>query len=82
MKTLRNRFLWFSLSSLLISNAVFAGENVEKKHLKRSEQPVEIKIVPWGPSQMQVDAAKVRVERDAAVQNELRGVKYRLIGFE
>ena len=82
MNILRNRFLWTSLSLLLISNAVFAGENAEKKHLKRSEQPLVVKVVPWGPSQGEVDAAKVRVEQNSAVQNELRGVKSRLVGFE
>ncbi len=82
MNTLRNRFLWFSLSLLLVSNAVFAGENTEKKNIKRSEQPLEVRIVPWGPSQQEVDAAKIRVTQSAAVQNELRGANFRLVGFE
>lgn len=82
MKILRNRFLWISLSFLLISNAAFAGDKTEKKVSKRSQVPVEIKVVPWGPTQKEIDAAKVRVEQSAEVLNELRGSKNRLVGFE
>ena len=82
MNFMRNRWLLIGLSWLLISNAVFAGENTEKKHSKRSEQPLQVKVVPWGPTQKDVDAAKIRIEQNAAVQNELRGVNYRLVGFQ
>ncbi len=82
MKILRNRFVWLGLSFLLVSNAVFAGENTEKKLTKRSQTPVEIKVVPWGPTQTEIDAAKNRVVANAAVQNELKGSNNRLVGFE
>ena len=82
MNILRNRFLLIGLSFLLCSGAAAASGGGEKKPVKRSQQPIEIKVVNWGPSQKEVDAAKARVEQTAAVQNELRGTKYRLVGFE
>ncbi|MDQ2746304.1 MAG: hypothetical protein M3T96_03485 [Acidobacteriota bacterium] len=82
MKLLQNRMLWLGLAFLLISNVVFAGGNTEKKHSRRSQQPLEIKVVPWGPTQAEINAAQVRIEQTAAVRNELKGVKYRQVGFE
>ncbi|MFN3329842.1 MAG: hypothetical protein ACK419_02835, partial [Pyrinomonadaceae bacterium] len=35
-----------------------------------------------GPTQADVEVAKARVLRDSSLQNELRGVKYRLMAFE
>jgi len=63
---------------------VIAGENGNEKNNKerRSRNSLEIKVVPYGPTQAEVEAAKLRVLQDVSVQNELRGSKYRLLAFE
>ncbi len=44
--------------------------------------PLRLKVVPFGPSQAQVDAALVRVERSSAVRSLLAGTKYRQLELE
>jgi hypothetical protein len=48
----------------------------------RKQRPLVIKVVPWGPSQAQVDAAVSRVESSTAVRSLLAGTKYRQLGIE
>ena len=62
----------------LISNFAWANENAPKRE-KRSRQKTEIKVAVWGPTQAELDAAKLRVERSPAVQEKLAGTKYRLL---
>jgi hypothetical protein len=64
----------------LITNFTFANETTPKSS-KRADQPIEIKVVPWGPTEKDANAARRRVEQSAAVQNALKGTKHRLIGF-
>lgn len=78
-KTISRIFFGLGLVILSVSLA-FAGENTSKR-AKRAEQSLQIKIVPWGPTQGQFDAAKTRVERSAAMQNLLKGARYRLLEF-
>lgn len=63
--------------------SVFAvgGENTPKR-TRRAEKKLNITVVPWGPTQADVDAAKQRVELSEGVKRELRGSKYRQVGFE
>jgi hypothetical protein len=77
-----NRVLFaLSLGLILATiNPNFANENAPKRE-KRAKEKVEINVVPWGPTQETIDAAKLRVERSAAVQKELRGTRYRLLEF-
>lgn len=72
--------VFFGLVFVILSvNFVFAtGENTSKR-AKRAAQSLQIKIVPWGPTQEIVDAAARRAELSPAVQNFLRGAKYRLL---
>lgn len=79
LKTL-SRVLIFPAVVCLIAGTIFAGENSAKKK-KRSESSLELKVVPWGPTQTDVDAAIARAERNPAVQNLLKGAKYRQIDF-
>jgi len=65
--------------TLLFVTGLALGENTEKRTKRRP--PVDIKIVAWGPTQAQVDAATARVERSEAVQALLKGAKYRLLEF-
>ncbi len=67
--------------TLLISTLVFAGEN-ERKIPTRASQDFNISVKSWGPTQADVDAAKLRVELSSEVQSKLRGSKHRLVSFE
>lgn len=66
-----------SLGITLIVNAN-AGEDVKRK---KTQQPVQITVTAWGPTQTDIDRAKMRVENNAAVRKALKGTKYRLISF-
>ncbi len=61
-------------------NFGFAGESASKA-TKKAGSSLQIKVIPWGPTQAQFDAAKLRVERSAALQNLLKGAKYRMLEF-
>lgn len=80
LKKLNRVIFGLGLVCCLLANAAAAGEN-NTKRTKRAEQRLDIKVVPWGPSQETFDAAKVRVERSSAFQNLLKGAKYRLLEF-
>lgn len=67
--------------ALLVGVTAFAGETAPKR-VKRANQPYDIKVKTWGPTQAQVDAAKARVERSAPVRAALNGVKYRLMSLD
>ncbi len=80
MNKINRALLCICLLFSLANSFVFANETTSKSS-KRAEQPVQIKVVPWGPTEKNVDAAKQRVEQSAAVQNALKGTKHRLVGF-
>ena len=82
MKLSRYGLLAAGLCVTLFSGSAMANENENApKKEKRAQQKVEIKVVPVGPTQEAIDAAKARVERSPAVQKELAGTKYRLLEF-
>ncbi len=47
-----------------------------------SQQPVEFKIIPYGPTQAEIDAARTTAARSPEVQKYLSGTSNRLITFE
>lgn len=65
---------------LVVSSFVLAGET-KSKNRKRAAVPVRIKVVPLGPSQELLDAAKYRAEKSPAVQAFIKGAKFRTIYF-
>ena len=79
-KNLSHIFACLCLTLSLLTGYVFAGENSSKR--SKREAAVDIKVVPWGPTQPQLDAAKTRVERSPEVQAFLKGAKYRFLEFE
>jgi hypothetical protein len=81
MRVLQNKLWSIGLGIALAAGPAFAGGDAPK-HSKRADQPVKVKITLWGPTQSEVDAAKLRVERSDAVQKELGNSKYRLMSFE
>ena len=81
MSNFRGRhFLWLGLIFVLFSVAVSADEKREKR-AKKLQTEIKLVAAPWGPSQKDVEAAKLRAQQSDAVQNALRGAKYRLIEF-
>lgn len=77
---LNRLFFGLGLSFSLIAGVAVANENSPIN--SRSIEAYKIEAKPWGPTEADVEAAKRRAESSAAVQNELKGVKYRLLGFE
>lgn len=80
LKKVSRVFFGLGLLCCLLASAAVAGGNSTKR-TKRSEQQLNIKVVAWGPTQEAFDAAKLRVERSAELQNLLKGAKYRLLEF-
>ena len=64
--------------------AVAATGESEKSRTRavKAARKFNIKVVPWGPTQTDVDAARTRVEASDVVRRELNGAKYREVGFE
>jgi hypothetical protein len=77
----KNRSYYVALLCMLCVSAAFA--DVSESARKRSKRQTLVKIVvkPWGPTQADVDAAKLRASSSPAVQAELKGTKFRLIDF-
>ncbi len=81
MKQLNRVVFSLVLGLFLVVSFVFAGDNAPK-NTKTKQEPVEIRVIAWGPTQAEVDAAKSRVEQSAAVQDALKGTKYRIMSFD
>jgi hypothetical protein len=73
-------FLWLGLIFVLLPVSTSAGENRGKRAKKLSKE-IKLIVAPWGPTQKETDAAKARAEKSEAVQNLLKGAKYRLLEF-
>ncbi|MBC7911106.1 MAG: hypothetical protein H7Y30_11430 [Pyrinomonadaceae bacterium] len=68
------------LLAVILTTSFFRSSRAsEKKAI--AQLPVEIKVVPYGPTQEQVDAASSAATRDAQVQKYLSGNVNRLISF-
>src|SRR5215203_5239816 len=80
MNKINHSLLCITLMLSFTTNFIFANETTSKNS-KRADQPIEIKVVPWGPTEKDAEAARRRVEQSAAVQNALKGRKYRLVDF-
>lgn len=80
---IRKLFLALVLTGLSLLVAVAAprkGPVAERP--TRTEKKLSIKVVPWGPSQTDVDAARQRASASEVVRRELNGANYREVGFE
>ncbi|MEO7673483.1 MAG: hypothetical protein ABIU09_05330 [Pyrinomonadaceae bacterium] len=69
------------LSFTTLTDLVNGKENTGKRS-GRAERKLDITVVPWGPTQADVDAATLRVERTETVTRQLGSSKFRQIGFE
>jgi len=75
--------IFFGLTVILgltAANAAASGENTTKT-TKRAQEKIQIRVVASGLNNKTIEAAKLRVEQSAAVQNMLKGTKYRLLEF-
>ncbi|MBD0327519.1 MAG: hypothetical protein ICV68_13870, partial [Pyrinomonadaceae bacterium] len=85
------RWLYVSILSLAVMAAfIFAAQfslSGKAKETKRdelkagSDEQLNLKIIPWGPTQEALDAASASMMRSAAIQKSLRGTRYRLLSF-
>lgn len=78
MNIFKSRFWGVAVILLFVTSFVFAGDTTNKAK-KRSELPIRIKVVPNGPAQELLDAAKLRTEKSPAMKDLLKGAKYRVI---
>lgn len=80
------KFLGLSAAVLLLAASLTPASEVtdsnDVKGRSRASQPFDIKAVPYGPSQKDVEAAKLRIGQDSALRSKLSGTKSRLVGFE
>ncbi len=81
MKKLNCVLFGACLVIISIVNIAVAGES-NKKRSRKAQEAVKIKVTPWGPTQADVQAATLRVEKSRALQTVLRNTKYRLISFD
>lgn len=80
---MHRKFL-IALTLCCLTGAAFpaaANDENSSSRSKRSKK-LDIKVVPWGPSQAEVDAVRARVAASEAVRRELSGAKFREVGFE
>ncbi len=70
-----------ALLVLVLAVTGMANEETVKK-TSRAAQRFDISVTPLGPTQADVDAAKLRAEQSSAVRAELKGSKYRFLSFE
>jgi hypothetical protein len=77
------RFYSILLCAGVLTAAAFASDSPgNSKRISKSKAPVEIKVVPVGLTQADVDRIKTQVEQAATVKKELVNSNYRLISFE
>jgi hypothetical protein len=81
MKKLNCVFFVACLVIVSIVNIAAAGES-NKKRSRKAQEAVKIKVSPWGPTQADVQAATLRVEKSQVLQSALKNTKYRLISFD
>lgn len=49
---------------------------------RKQPQALSVRVVPWGPSQEEIDAVVAHLPEQAAMQKNLDGTRYRMISFE
>lgn len=79
------RTITLFLAVFCLTPAVFAASDNDRTNAaapKRGPKKLSIKVVPWGPSQADVDAARQRSAASDVVRRELKGANYREVGFE
>ncbi len=75
-----------SISGLVIGltlvGSLFAAGESKTNRSKRAEKALEVKVVPWGPTQVEIEVAQRRIEQSSSVQSVLGGVNHRMMSFE
>lgn len=81
MKTMICRSLCLFLAVLFTAGTALTS-NGSPAGVRKTQKPLILRAVAWGPDQRAIDAAKQRTEASSAVQEQLKGSRYRLISFE
>ncbi len=81
MKKLTCILFCLTFALVLFVGNTASGENTPQA-ANKIEKSLQIKVTPWGRTQTEVDAVKLRVEQSRVVQNALEDTKYRLISFD
>ncbi|MGD9561484.1 MAG: hypothetical protein AB7F88_05065 [Pyrinomonadaceae bacterium] len=81
---MHRKFLLSLTLLCLMATAAFASSDNEKESARsrRGNKKLSLKVVPWGPTQADVDAARQRASASKAVRHELAGANFREVGFE
>ena len=82
MKKLSRTLLGLVIGLTLVGSIVASSESKTNRSSKRAEKSLEIKVIPWGPTQVEVEAAQKRVGKVQPFRMLLRGVNYRMMSFE
>ncbi len=69
------------LSFSAASSPLF-GDDGKNVRSNRAAKKLVLKVVPWGPTQADVDEARRRAGSSEALRREMGGAKYREVGFE
>ncbi len=71
------------LSLLLILPCVMLMTGVSSSESKsKSQEPLTVTVVPYGPDQAKIDATKTRLLNHQSVRSHLKGSKNRILSFE
>jgi hypothetical protein len=81
MKKLSRTILGLVIGLTLVGS-IFAVSESKTNRSKRAEKALEVKVVPWGPTQLEVEAAQKRVQQNLSVKSALGSVNYRMMSFE
>lgn len=78
------KFLFIFATALLSISTVAAASGNDRSSVRsrRDQKRLNIKVVPWGPTQIDVDTARQRAAASEVVRRELNGANYREVGFE
>ena len=75
----------FALTLLCVTLSAAAaptdGENTPARS-KRAARKLNIRVVPWGPTESDVNLARQRVQASDAVKRDLANANFREVGFE
>ncbi len=72
----------FAIVLFTLATDAVAANQPSFGRLDRASQPFDIRAVPYGPKQADVDAVKARIQKSPGFGRELSGSKHRLLTFE
>ena len=74
--------LAFSIVLISFAFTVSPADVGSQKDRRKVPQPLKITVAPWGPTQADIDAAKLRTENSETVRSILNNTNHRLMSLE